>query len=34
MGSPAVPGLAAKPVLDLLAGHPPGADLAAYVPAP
>lgn len=33
MGSTAVPGLPAKPVLDLLGGHPQGAPLAAYVAA-
>ena len=33
MGSTGVPGLAAKPVLDILAGYPPGADAAAYVAA-
>ena len=33
MGSTAVPGLPAKPVLDLLAGHPPGAPVASYVAA-
>ena len=33
MGSTAVPGLDAKPVLDVLAGYPPGADVATYVAA-
>jgi len=33
MGSTAVPGLAAKPVLDVLAGYPPGAVVATYVAA-
>ena len=31
MGSTAVPGLPAKPVLDILGGYPAGADVAAYV---
>ena len=30
-GSTAVPGLAAKPILDILGGYPEGADVAAYV---
>jgi GrpB-like predicted nucleotidyltransferase (UPF0157 family) len=30
-GSTAVPGLAAKPILDILAGYPEDADVAAYV---
>lgn len=30
-GSTAVPGLAAKPILDILAGYPKGADVAEYV---
>ena len=33
MGSTAVPGLAAKPILDILAGHPREADLSAYIAA-
>jgi len=33
MGSTAVPGLAAKPVLDILGGYPPGAHVGAYVAA-
>ena len=33
MGSTAVPGLAAKPVLDMLGGYPAGADVGAYVAA-
>ena len=32
-GSTAVPGLAAKPILDILAGYPRGADVQAYVSA-
>ena len=32
-GSTAVPGLAAKPILDILAGYPRGADVPAYVSA-
>jgi GrpB-like predicted nucleotidyltransferase (UPF0157 family) len=33
VGSTAVPGLPAKPILDLLGGHPPGADPVGYVAA-
>ena len=33
IGSTAVPGLPAKPILDVLGGHPPGADPMAYVAA-
>ena len=33
VGSTAVPGLPSKPILDLLGGHPPGADPLAYVAA-
>ncbi len=33
VGSTAVPGLAAKPVLDVLAGRPPGSSAAPYVAA-
>ena len=32
-GSTAVPGLAAKPILDILGGHPPGASVGPYVEA-
>lgn len=32
-GSTAVPGLAAKPILDVLGGHPPDADLPSYIAA-
>lgn len=32
-GSTAVPGLAAKPILDILGGHPPGADVPSYIAA-
>jgi GrpB-like predicted nucleotidyltransferase (UPF0157 family) len=31
MGSTAVPGLAAKPILDILAGYPAGAAVPAYI---
>ena len=31
MGSTAVPGLAAKPILDILAGYPEGASVPAYI---
>lgn len=33
MGSTAVPGLVAKPILDILGGHPPGVPVAPYVAA-
>lgn len=33
MGSTAVPGLASKPILDILAGYPQGAELSAYIDA-
>jgi len=33
MGSTAVPGLAAKPILDILAGYPEGAAVAPYIDA-
>jgi GrpB-like predicted nucleotidyltransferase (UPF0157 family) len=32
-GSTAVPGLAAKPIIDILAGHPPGSPVQPYIDA-